>query len=152
MSTNNKNIAKFCTSGDNSELHNIREFIIAQAQEFGFKEDESQKIALAVDEACSNLVRHAYKLASDKQICLEVENDSNDFIIKILDEGAPFDPLDNPTPDMNDYFKNFKRGGLGIHIMRLIMDEIHYYPATEINLRNMLYLKKSLKSGPGNVV
>ncbi len=135
-----------CSNGDLAELERIRSYIFERAQEFGFSSDIAQKISLAVDEACSNLIKHAFNKDNQKKICMEIVAEDKQFTINIMDDGAPFNPLEVAAPDMNEYFKQFKRGGLGIHIMRLIMDEISYRPQSDSNPKNCLCLKKYLNS------
>ncbi len=132
------------TIGDDAELIKIRDFVQDKAIGFGFDEMEAQKIALAVDEACTNLIKHAYKLDPTKNIYVEIDTASNKFTVNIYDEGSPFNPMDAPTPDMKEYFSKYKHGGLGIHIMRLVMDEIAYFPAKTGNTKNLLKLTKIL--------
>lgn len=138
----NKNL---CASGDYSELEKIRSFVSDEAVKFGFSGEDSQRIALAVDEACTNLINHAFKRDSSRNICVEIEPSQNHFVVNILDDGAPFNPLEAPQPDMKEYFKNYKRGGLGIQIMRLVMDEITYFPQAGKAKKNILKLKKVLQ-------
>lgn len=133
-----------CASGDNSELERIRDFVSRKASDFGFDDATTQKITLAVDEACSNVIRHSYKFDTEKQICISIGSIGEEFIIKIFDEGGEFNPLKVESPDMSEYLKNFKKGGLGIHIIKLIMDEIQYTPNVGDPARNMLCLKKYL--------
>lgn len=133
-----------CTPVDPIELSRIRDFVKIRAEDFGFNDGDCNKIALAVDEACSNLIYHAYQKDIAKQLCVEIDSWDKDFIIKILDNASPFDPLKVNQPDMAEYFKLLKRGGLGIRIMRLVMDEIQYYPSSDNNPVNTLVLKKHL--------
>ncbi|MBM2816029.1 MAG: putative anti-sigma regulatory factor, serine/threonine protein kinase [Ignavibacteria bacterium] len=135
---------KICTCCDFSELQRIREFVMTKAETLGFSSEEAQSIALAVDEACSNLIKHTFNFDTLKEICVQVNFDKNQFIVNILDEGTPFNPLDVTPQDMNEYFKNYKRGGLGIPIIRKIMDEISYLPSNNSNRKNVLTLKKFL--------
>lgn len=128
----------------NSELVRIRSFIVEKATKYGFSDELSQKIALAVDEACSNLIKHAYKLDPTKKIWINLLFENDEFIIRIQDEGNPFNPLQVPQPDMSSYFKSFQRGGLGIQIMRLVMDKINYFPSIDNNSKNILELRKVL--------
>jgi serine/threonine-protein kinase RsbW len=129
---------------DLSELKKIRDFVRAHAFAFGFNDDESQKIALAVDEACTNLIRHAFNYDRNKSFSVIIEKNSNQFIVVITDNGLAFNPLSVPQPDMNEYMKKYRRGGLGIFIMRNVMDEISYSPSNENNPQNVLKLKKYL--------
>lgn len=133
-----------CTAVDPAELIKIRDFVRNEAIEFGFGDGDCDKIVLAVDEACTNLINHAYKRDRSKELCVQIETIDKNFIVKILDMAPPFDPMTATQPDMEEYFKSFKKGGLGIKIMRLVMDEILYYPSNEKNPVNTLVLKKQL--------
>jgi serine/threonine-protein kinase RsbW len=149
VTKNNKNIApdKICTFGDYSELSKIRDFVFARAIDRGFPDSEAQKIVLAVDEACTNLIRHAFKLDKSKKICVSIESDPNNFTVNIIDDGNPFDPMQVNKPDMDEYFKQFKKGGLGIHLMKSVMDEISYTPSDKADdSMNTLKLKKLIAS------
>jgi len=138
-----------CTPGDYSELSKIRDFVTVQAKKFGFPDDDVLKIALAVDEACTNLIEHAFKFDKAKELCVNIESDTNQFIVNIIDNGSPFNPLEVIQPDMKEYLSKYSQGGLGIFIMRSVMDEISYSPST-INSTdtqqhlNILKLKKIL--------
>ena len=145
----NKNINPdtICAVGDFKELTKIRDFVFARAVDRGFSEGDAQKIVLAVDEACTNLIEHAFKLDKSRKICVTIEFDPNTFTVNIIDDGMPFDPMVVSTPDMDQYFKQFKRGGLGIHLMRSVMDEITYQPASSRNdSKNILRLSKQIAS------
>ncbi len=133
-----------CAAGKYSELRKVREFVSDKAKLFGFSSDDANKIALAVDEACTNLIQHAYHLDKSKQFCIEVETDKRRFVVKILDDGKPFNPLDVNSPDMKKYFSEFRKSGLGIHLMKLVMDDIKYSPSSKSRPQNVLKLIKVL--------
>lgn len=129
---------------DFSELSKVREFIILHAEAIGFSDIEASNISLAVDEACTNIIRHTFKLDPLNNFNLKIEINGNYFIITINDCGNSFNPIEYPEPNMGEYLKQFKRGGLGIHIIKKIMDEINYIPANDSNHFNSLQLKKAL--------
>lgn len=131
-------------SADFKNLEKIRDFVKQFALKNGFNEEVSDKIALAVDEACTNLIRYSFNFDNNQQIKISVHTDDRFFIVNIFDEGNPFNPLDFPKPDMNEYILNFKKGGLGIYLIRSVMDEIGYIPSNENNPQNTLTLKKLL--------
>jgi serine/threonine-protein kinase RsbW len=135
----------FCTLSSASELEKIRNFVSDCARKFGFDDKISYTIALAVDEACSNLIKYAFKMENNKEIQVKIKATINNFFeISISDEAEPFDPLQISSPNMTEYFKSFRKGGLGIHIMKLIMDDISYIPRSDKNKWNTLILKKQL--------
>jgi len=133
-----------CTSGSSQELEKIRDFIDYWATEFGFNKIDANKIILAVDEACSNLIKYAFQNEPNKEICIKIETKKPNFVINISDDAPPFDLTDSPDLNMNDYFNRMKRGGLGIHIIKNVMDEIIYKPSDNKRNKNLLQLKKQL--------
>ena len=142
MLDTNKTYNKLCVFGDTNELNRIRDFVNENALFFGFTEEQSYKICLAVDEACSNLIRHSFKYDNTKEICIVIESVIDRFTINIIDKGETYNPLDYNTPDMIEYLKTYKKGGLGVHIIKSVMDEISYLPAINKNTENTLMLTK----------
>ncbi len=104
----------------------VREFVSDAARLFGFSDEDVSKIALAVDEACTNVIKHAYKYDPTKEITVTVRTDNNTFQVIIQDTGTQFDPSRVQSPDMREYMKNYRRGGLGMHLMKSLMDSVEY--------------------------
>mgnify|MGYP000905311068 CR=1 FL=1 len=140
----NKYIEDICISSDFAELIKIRDFISDKANNFGFSDDQINKIVMAVDEACTNLIKHSNKFDKAKNICIQVETDNKLFIVNILDDGIPFNPINYPSPDINDYLQKPKSGGLGIFIIKRVMDNISYIPSNKKTPHNILRLTKYL--------
>jgi len=103
-----------------------REFVANAARVFGFAEDDVNNIALAVDEACTNIIKHAYHYATDKEIDIIISMKRPEFEIVIQDAGNHFDPTRVPVPDMKEYISHYKRGGLGMYLMKKLMDKVEY--------------------------
>ena len=135
---------KYCAINDPADLNKIRSFIEIKAKNFGFSEDDVNKIILAVDEACTNLIRHSFKQDKNKEFCVYVETDFNKFIINIQDNGTTFNPLEVPIKNMKEHLQTFQRGGLGVFIMRTVMDDIIYSPSNDKQPLNNLKLVKHL--------
>ena len=108
------------------KLHNVREFISDAARKAGFDDEATSKIALAVDEACTNIIKHAYKFAPDKDIEIGIKKSNGRFEIVITHRGKLFDPDTIKSPDMKEYLTHYRHGGLGMHLMRLLMDAVEY--------------------------
>ena len=126
--------------GDYSELSEIRDFVQQKALGAGLHMDKINKITLAVDEACSNLIHYSMKFNTKENLVIECSENKNCFTVIIADNGIPFDPSENPSPDMNEYLNTFKSGGLGIHIIKEIVDKIEYFPSGADNSTNKLLL------------
>ncbi len=143
---NEQCIAQIEVAGTADSLESIRDFVRRYAVQWGFSEEQAGLIALATDEACSNIIRHTYKNDCSKNVSLAIQVKNGQFNILIADSGAEFNPLSVPSPDMEQYFKMFRSGGLGIYIMRKVMDAISYTAASASTMRNTLILSKKLPS------
>lgn len=104
----------------------VREFVSEAARRFGFQEEDVSKIALAVDEACTNIIKHAYKFDPGKEITVSIRSDNGAFEVVIRDRGKEFDPRRIQSPDMKEYLTHFRRGGLGVYLMKSLMDKVEY--------------------------
>jgi len=104
----------------------VREFVSEAARDFGFSDEDVSRIALAVDEACTNIIKHAYKFDPTKKITVTVQGGNGAFQVVIQDNGTQFNPDDVQSPNMKEYMKNYRRGGLGIYLMKSLMDKVEY--------------------------
>jgi len=113
-------------AGITENLEVVREFVHNLALKAGFEEETAGQIELAVDEACTNVIRHAYNNDRRRKIDIRVILDTDKMRIDISDTGKGFRPEALPKPDLKAYVQSAKRGGLGIHLMRSLMDEVHF--------------------------
>jgi serine/threonine-protein kinase RsbW len=122
----------------------VRDFVSAAAQEFGFSDEETSKIALAVDEACTNVIKHAYAFDPSKKITVTVKRGNGTFEVSIFDTGRQFNPASVQTPDMKEYLSHFQRGGLGVLLMKTLMDKVEYSfsPGKPNEVRLIKYLPR----------
>jgi len=84
---------------------------------------------------------HAYS-GKGGIISISYELQDNDFIITIRDNGRPFDPTSVPPPDLQADLKERSIGGLGMHLMRRLMDDVSY--AFDAEKGNKLLMRKTL--------
>jgi len=128
------------------KLHLVRDFVSEAARECGFDEESVSKIALAVDEACTNVIKHSYEYATDKDIEISVKTGKSDFEVIIVHQGKSFDPQAIKPPDMREYLTHYRRGGLGMHLMRSLMDRVEY--RTSLNTKKSeVHLVKQIPHG-----
>ena len=142
MKPNNENILNLCITSQTKNLNLVREFVASAAKDAGFDEITINNIIIAVDEACTNIIKHAYENKPDNSVDVSITFDNNKFNIIIKDKGKSFDPSKISSPNMNEYFKQYKVGGLGIHLMRSLMDEVIYN--SKPNEYNQMVLSKQL--------
>lgn len=123
-------------------LDEIREFVGRVARAGGFSEREIYNIQLASDEAASNIIEHAYAGVSDGYIEISCEVKNGVMTIILVDHGIPFDPSEVPAPDLTADLSERKIGGLGIYLMRKLMDEVHYKAEPAKNRNTLTMIKR----------
>lgn len=96
------------------------------AKDFGVDAKIINQIILAVDEACTNIIKYTHKYDDKNTIEVSVTNEKDAIKVIIFYKGEGFDPNKVKNPDMIEYFKNYKVGGLGIPMMRKFMSKIEY--------------------------
>lgn len=99
------------------------------------------EVQTAVDEACTNIMKYAYP-EKGGVITVTCEMQGNDFVVTIKDKGKPFDPSSVPPPDLEADLDKRKIGGLGIHLMRKLMDDVSY--SFDAEKGNRLVMRKML--------
>ena len=109
-----------------SYLLQIRQFVEHIGKKYHFSEKVINSFKLVVDEACTNIIRHGYVDVKNGEITLKAIIRRMSLTIVIIDQGKSFDPRQANTPDLAKYVDIGKRGGLGILMMRKLMDDINY--------------------------
>ena len=125
MYGNNK-IYTLSVSSSTKYLSQVRDFVAAHAQKFGLTEKEISEICLAVDEAYTNIIKHAYKNCPNNLVKIEMGKDKNKLWISILDKGESFKPEEYKAPDILKRVKNKQRGGMGVFLIQKLMDQVYY--------------------------
>jgi serine/threonine-protein kinase RsbW len=121
-------------------LDEIREFVGAIARDGGFSDKDVYNIQLATDEAASNIIEHAYENITDGMLELSCGLRDDLMTIVLIDHGESFDPSEIPLPDLKADLSDRKIGGLGIFLMRKLMDDVHY--EVKPNKGNILTMTK----------
>jgi serine/threonine-protein kinase RsbW len=135
---------KLIVKSRTENLSVIRNFICDFTSDMGFSTEAIDNIMLAVDEACTNIIKHAYKSYPDGEIIIKLESSGNKLTITIIDYGASFAPDSVPEPDLRKYYKQHKVGGLGMYLMKTLMDDVKYVSVP--GKYNQVLLSKSLNS------
>jgi anti-sigma regulatory factor (Ser/Thr protein kinase) len=99
-------------------------------------------IDLALDEILNNIILYGYEDKDQHFIDIIISLEDDHILLEIKDDSREFNPLDVPKPDTNSEMVERPIGGLGLHLIRNMMDEIHY---TYQNNRNCLLMKKKLE-------
>lgn len=110
-----------------ANLKGIRDFVRKALHENGVPEMQIGAIVLAVDEMCSNLMIHAHHCDPDHILELSIDHPAtNHFIFEIIDDGSVFDINKFSEPEMNSLVQEKRKGGLGIRLVKTIMDKVEY--------------------------
>lgn len=112
--------------GNFKSLSPISSFIIDQAEDAGFSPNEVYAIQTAVDEACANIIDHAYGGENRGDIKISVIPVKNGLQVTLIDSGEPFDPNQVPEPDICCPLEIRKERGLGVFFMRKLMDKVKF--------------------------
>jgi serine/threonine-protein kinase RsbW len=107
-------------------LDEIREFVAQTAREGGFTEKEIYSLQLAADEAASNIIEHAYVGISNADLNVTCGVRGDTLIITMRDTGISFDPSNVKQPNLKADLSERQIGGLGMYLMRKLMDEVRY--------------------------
>ena len=113
-------------SSKTDSLLSVRQFVSEAAKAFGFSDEDASKIVLAVDEACTNIIKHAYQNAPDRHITITIVPQNQRFEVRISDEGRSFDPKTLRPLNLKEHLTRYRRGGLGVYLMKSLMDEVEY--------------------------
>ena len=144
MTSQHNDIDVLSVAATTDRLTEIRDFVLQNVSGLGFSDFEQNNVVLAVDEACANLIQHAYRNDPSKSISIRIIVSTWEIRVEISDTSAPFDPSTAELPDMRAYFAEHRHHGLGILLMTRVMDDIQYLPGTGPGAANMLILTKRL--------
>ena len=109
--------------------------------EQGLAENVVNALNVVLDEAVSNAINHGYDAGVRGEIAVRLRRSADRVEVEVEDDGRPFDPLQVPPPDLGLPLERRPIGGLGIHLIRNLMDEVSY--ARQAG-RNVLKMAKRL--------
>jgi serine/threonine-protein kinase RsbW len=146
LSVRNKNkTGELRVKSRTENLSEIRDFVSVKAHDAGIPEAIVENIILAVDEACTNIIKYAYKLSPEGEINIKVNYNENKFTVTIIDYGKSFDADRVPLPDLQKYYREHRVGGLGMYLMKSLMDDVKY--SSVPGKYNQVRLSKNIRSG-----
>ena len=119
-----KQLLDFRVSARPEELKRIRTAVREQAEACGCNPQCAGDIVLAVDEACQNIIRHAYGDGPAGEIQVSIEHRGGDLIVELRDFAPSIDPDRVQPRDLDDV----RPGGLGTHFIRTVMDDVEFIP------------------------
>jgi serine/threonine-protein kinase RsbW len=104
-----------------------------------FTREELDEVSVALQEACTNAIRHAHRHDASKSVRIEFIDDEVALVIRVIDQGTPFQLKDTPLPDP----ESLQEGGYGISIMRAWMDDVRL---DRVGDQNVLTLRRMYRA------
>ena len=128
---------------EKSKLSELRLFLTDVLYDTKLSEIQKNQIILAVEEVCSNLIIHSHACNPNDSIILVVTKDSHSIVFEIKDFGEAFNFLEYQEPQLADVIREKRKGGLGIILVKRIMDSIEFETSGK---QNICRLTKCLNS------
>jgi len=139
MNSTTSNIKVNCST---KNLKEIRIFVEASLKELSVPANEIGMIVLAIDEICANFIIHSNHCNEEQEIEILIKNENQGISIEILDEGEYFDLSSYKEPEIQEIVKEKRKGGMGLILVKRIMDSIEF---KKVNNHNVCKLFKKVK-------
>jgi len=121
------------------KLQPLRHFVRELASQQGCCEENLDSMVMAINEACMNVMQHAYGGREDGEIIVEFWKDDGELLVRIYDFAEKVDLKGIKSRDLNEV----RPGGLGVHIIHQVMDSVEYKNQTD-SVGNVLEMRKQL--------
>lgn len=132
---------EFRLANDLAAMAGLADAVEGFAAEHRLPAETASALGVSVDEAVSNAIKHGYPGDARGEIAVRLRRRPDSVVVEVEDDGTPFDPLQVPPPDLTLPLDERPVGGLGIHLMRNLMDEMSY---ARQGGRNVLKLVKNV--------
>ncbi|MEA3337522.1 MAG: ATP-binding protein [Chloroflexota bacterium] len=132
-------------SSDLDQLPRVLDFVREACRLAAMSNDDAFACELAADEACTNIMEHAYGSSGDGKIRIQCRCEEDRFFLIFRDRGEPFDPALVKEPNLGSDLMEREVGGLGLHFIRSLMDEISF-EFNELEGNTLIMVKRL---GPG---
>jgi serine/threonine-protein kinase RsbW len=126
---------KYKVGSSIENLKGVRDFIRSSLKNHNIPDLQISEIVLALDEMCSNLMIHAHHCNNEDlfELVIHVDN-NNPLVFEIIDDGTVFDINEFSTPAIDNIIHEKRKGGLGIRLVKSIMDKVEYQKTSEHNI------------------
>ncbi len=126
---------------DLNEIERLANSVLAFGDENKLKDNIIWEIRLALEEIVTNIISYGYEDKENHIIVVSIDTGEKDITISIKDDGIPYNILEHPKPDLEIPFEDRDIGGMGIYMVREIMDEVNY---KRVDNMNQLVMRRSL--------
>ena len=120
-------------SSSSEYLREVRNFVQHFVQQFDVNKKDLDEIILAVDEAYTNIIKHAYNNDPNQTVKIELGTSTDILWVQLSDTGFHFNADEYQPPDLLKRIKNKQRGGMGVYLINKLMDSVEYSSAGKTN-------------------
>lgn len=109
------------------EIRRLADHVDAFCERWGIAPEHAFNLNLALDELITNIIMYGYEDDEKHQIRIGLSWNDQELVAELVDDGRPFDPLtQSPDPQIETPIEKRKIGGLGLHLVKTLMDEVRY--------------------------
>jgi anti-sigma regulatory factor (Ser/Thr protein kinase) len=138
-----KVVASIALPAQLSYLQKFIDFVASCSQKQGFVQKKIHEIELAAEEALVNIFNYAYEDSTGDVEIICMIDDEGKFLLEIIDSGIPFNVLSVKDPDISADISERRIGGLGVFLMKELMDAVHYRREGNKNILTLIVQKNT---------
>jgi len=125
-----------------SEIERLASAVMQFGRDNSFSDKDIFDINLALEEVVNNIISYAYKDKNEHQINIHLELEGAELVLKVEDDGIPFNPLEVPEPDINKPLEERQPGGLGLFFVRNLTYKLKYRRDKD---KNIFIMRKKIQ-------
>jgi serine/threonine-protein kinase RsbW len=126
-----RSIQIYCNKNN---LIKVRQFVSSSLKTTSLTDIEINSLVLAVDEICANVIVHSAACDTSKMLDVCTDVNTQKAIFEIIDRGISYDLRNHKTPQLDNIIKKKKKGGIGLLLVRKIIDKIDFIPSPQGNI------------------
>jgi anti-sigma regulatory factor (Ser/Thr protein kinase) len=135
-------IASFELKNDLTKIGRMSDWIEQFGSRHGLPPDVVFQLNLALEEIVTNVIMYAFDDEKEHIVGVDLSIKDNKIVAEVKDEGIPYDPTGVQPPDVDAPLEERSVGGLGVHLVRELMDDVSY---ARVGNKNLLCLKKRIR-------
>jgi serine/threonine-protein kinase RsbW len=137
-----KKVYSFELKNELSELEQLCQNCEEIGRDINISDKAIFEMNLALDELFTNIISYGFSDQKEHTIKINITIEGDQLHMRIEDDGVPFNPLESKTPDFQCGIEECKIGGLGIHLIKKMMDDVQYQRVSD---KNILLLRRKIK-------
>ena len=132
---------KLRIANDLAELSRVAEGVDEYCAGLGLSPGSAFKLNVAIEELLTNTISYGYDDSERHEIAIDITREGETLVTELSDDARPFDPLNAPPPDLDSAIEDRRIGGLGVHLVKTLMDDVAY---AYRDGRNHITLRKTI--------